>query len=196
MKIVKMAFVLCLVVFLAGCTSRSIENRMSVESTLNPEGNYGNYQTFSWVNYNTDQIIIKDPQLRAKVVEAIENALKSRGLTYDPKNPDLMVGYHGAVEQKLDEERLAAYYGDSDYTLDSDAKFNKIESWDVGTLVLMIFDAKDGTMLWQASAQAELDERASESQRKQNLQKVVQAMLATLPTEKDIEDVMKQKKSQ
>lgn len=193
MKLAKIFVVMGLVALVAGCTSRSIENRLNVESTLNPEGNYGNYRTYSWVNYNTDQVIIRDPQTRAQVVEAIESVLQSRGLTYDPKNPDLMVGYHGAVERKLDEEALASYYDETSYSLDSDAKFNKIDSWEVGTLVLMVFDAKDGTMLWQASAQAELDEKASPAQQKQNVKKAVQAMLETFPTEADIKKVMEEK---
>jgi hypothetical protein len=193
MKLAKFFVVIGLVAVVAGCTSHGIENRLNVESTLNPEGNYGNYRTYSWVNYNTDQMIIRDPQTRAQVVESIEGVLQSRGLTYDPKSPDLMVGYHGAVERKLDEEALASYYDESSYSLDTDAKFNKIDSWEVGTLVLMVFDAKDGTMLWQASAQAELDERASPSQQKQNLKKAVQAMLDTFPTEADIKKVMEQK---
>jgi len=180
-----------LVITVVGCTS--FEKELKVESTLNPDGNYGNYNTYGWVNYNTDQIIIKDPQTRGRVVEAIEDALKAKGLTYDANSPDLLVGYHGAVEQKLDEERLGVYYDQSNMELDSDSKFNKIDTWDVGTLVLLIFDAKNGMMLWQASAQAELNERSNESDKKKNIQTAVRLMLETLPTEKDIEKARKEK---
>lgn len=195
MKFGKILLVILAVAAVAGCSSRSFENRLSVESTLNPEGNYGSYRTYAWVKYNTGQVLIQDPQTRSLVVEAIENALKAKGLTYDPENPDLMVGYHGAVEQKLDEDVLATYYDEDSYHLDT-SPGKKIESWDVGTLVLMIFDSRDGTMLWRASAQAELDERASKAEQRKNLRTAVDAMLATLPTEKDIEDVQKQKSGQ
>jgi hypothetical protein len=193
LKFVYVLLVVSIIALAVGCSSRSFESRLNVESTLNPDGNYGTYKTFGWVNYNSDQVIIRDPQVRARVVEAIEQEFTSRGLTYDAQSPDLMVGYHGAVEQKLDEEQLGAYYDESSMQLDSDAKFNKIDTWDVGTLVLMIFEAKTGMMLWQASAQAELDERASESDKKKNIEAAVRAMLDTLPTSKDIDKVKKEK---
>ena len=40
---------------------------------------------------------------------------------------------------------------------------------------------------------AELDEKASPSQRKQNVKKAVEAMLETFPTEADIKKVMEEK---
>ncbi len=180
MKFVKWILVVCMVLVVAGCSSRSFESRLNVESYFNPDGNYGTYKTFAWVNYGTSQIIIKDPQTRERVVAAIENELKSRGLTYDAKSPDLMVGYHGAVEQKLDEEVVQTYYTKENYDMD-DGAFKQIDSWDVGTLAIMIFDAKDGAMLWRASAQAELDERASASDKKKNIETAVRKMLETMP---------------
>lgn len=192
MRFLNCVMVLCMVVTVVGCTS--FEKELKIESTLNPDGNYGNYHTYGWVEYNTDQIIIKDPQTRGRVVAAIEDALKAKGLKFEANSPDLLVGYHGAVDQKLDEERLGIYYDQSDMDLDSDAKFNKIDTWDVGTLVLMIFDAKNGMMLWQSSAQAELNDRASTSDKKKNIQTAVRLMLETLPTSKDIDKARKENK--
>jgi hypothetical protein len=195
MKSVKWLLFLCVVAMVVGCSSRSFESRLNVESYLNPDGNYGSYHTYAWVNYNTDQLLIKDPKVRQRVVEAIENELKSRGLTYDADSPDLMVGYHGAVEQKLDEEVVKTYYDESGYALDT-SPGKKIDSWEVGTLMLLIFDAKNGNLLWRATAQAELDDRASAQEQKKNVELAVHKMLETMPTKKDIEDAVEQRQSQ
>jgi hypothetical protein len=195
MTIVKRLMLLIIVVVVAGCTSRGIENRLNVESYFNPEGNYGTYDTYGWVDYSTDQMVIKDPKLRTKIVKAIESTLESRGLKYDTVAPDLLIGYHGAVERKLDEAVVQTYYDEASYSLDT-SPGKKVESFEVGTLVLLIFDAKDGTMLWRASAQAELDDRETASQKSKNVELAVQRMLETLPTEKDVQDAIDQKGSQ
>lgn len=195
MTLVKWLLVVGAVVVVVGCSSRSFESRLNVESYLNPDGNYGNYNTYAWVMYDTDQVIIKDPKVRQRVTEAIENELAARGLKYDAESPDLMVGYHGAVEQRLDDDVVQTYYDDSSYSLDT-TPGKKIDSWDVGTLMLVIFDAKNGNMLWRATAQAELDEKASAADRKKNVQTAVHKMLETLPTSKDIEKATKERDSQ
>jgi len=195
MTVVKWLLVIGAVVAVVGCSSRSFESRLNVESHLNPDGNYGNYDTYAWVMYDTDQVIIKDPKVRQRVTEAIENELAARGLKYDAESPDLMVGYHGAVEQRLDDDVVQTYYDDSSYGLDT-TPGKKIDSWDVGTLMLVIFDAKDGNLLWRATAQAELDEKVSAADQKKNVQTAVRKMLETLPTSKDIEKAIKERDSQ
>lgn len=195
MTIVKRLLLLLVIVIVAGCSSRSFESRLNVESYFNPDGNYGTYDTYGWVDYGTDQIVIRDPKIRTKVVNAIQDVLEARGLKYDAVAPDLLIGYHGAVERKLDEAVVQTYYDEASYALDT-SPGKKIESYDVGTLVLLIFDAKDGTMLWRASAQAELDDRETTSQKNKNIQLAVQKMLETLPTETDVQDAIEQKSSQ
>jgi hypothetical protein len=192
MTFAKKLLLLITIVTVAGCSSRSLESRLNVESYFNPDGDYGNYDTYGWVDYGTDQMVIKDPKVRQRVVEAIENEMESRGLKYDAVAPDLLIGYHGAVERKLDEAVVQTYYDEANYDMDN-SPWKKIESFEVGTLVLLIFDAKDGNMLWRASAQAELDEKASPSQQKKNIELAVQRMLETLPTERDVQDAIEQK---
>jgi len=188
-----MTLVLISILVLAGCTSKSFESKLNIESTFNPDANYGTYETYGWVDYGTDQVVIEDPAARKSVVNAIEAALEARGLKKDLVAPDLMIGYHGAVEQKLDQVVVDSYYDDNNYNMDT-SPGKKIDSWDVGTLVLLIFDAKDGNLLWQASAQAELDDRrVSQSEKKRRIETAVNKMLETLPTEKQVEDAIKQK---
>jgi hypothetical protein len=193
MTLAKRLLVLMSVVALAACTSKSFESKLSVESTFNPDGNYGSYETYGWVDYGTDVVVIEDPDTRQSVVKAIENTLEARGLRHDRMAPDLMIGYHGAVETKLDQVVVDSYYDENNYNMDTSPGKN-VDSWEVGTLVLLIFDAKDGTLLWRASAQAELDEkRVSRSEQRRRIELAVNKMLETLPTEEDVQKAIDQK---
>ena len=190
-RVVLLAVMSSLVV--AGCSSRSFENRLQVESYFNEDGNYGSYRTFAWVDYGTTIRVIEDAATRDRVTDAIEQVLYERGLKYDAEAPDLRIGYHGAVERQLDQVVVESYYHEDNYNLDA-SPGKKIDSWEVGTLVLMIFDAKDGTLLWRASAQAELDEgRVTQKEKRERIELAVQKMLETFPTREDVRKAMEKK---
>ena len=193
MKLVSQLIVLTALVVVISCTSHSFESRLNVESYFNPDGNYGTYETYGWVDYGTTVILIEDGTARKNVVKAVEAAMESRGLKKDKMAPDLLIGYHGAVERKMDQVALQSQYGDSGYQMEYGPN-DSVDSWEVGTLMLMVFDAKDGMMLWKATAQAELDERrVSQSEKRERIELAVQKMIETLPTSKDVDRARKQK---
>jgi hypothetical protein len=193
MAMAKRLFILIVVLAAAGCTSHSFESRVNVDSYFNPDGNYGTYKTYGWVDYGTDQRVIEDGTTRQRVLSAVEQAMEARGLKKDLMAPDLLIGYHGATERKLDDVEVQSYYEESDYEMAREPG-KKIDSWDVGTLMLMVFDAKSGMMLWKATAQAELDEkRVSQQEQRKRIEYAVQQMLDTLPTGEDIDKIMKKR---
>jgi hypothetical protein len=193
MALARRLLVLTALMGLVGCSSSTFESRVNVESYLNPDGNYGTYKTYGWVDYGTDQRVIEDGTTRERVKTAVEQAMEARGLKKDMMAPDLLIGYHGAVEHKLDEVEVQSYYDENDYQLAREPG-KSIDSWEVGTLMLMVFDARSGMMLWQATAQAELDEkRVSQREQRERIEYAVQKMLDTLPTGEDIDKIMKKR---
>lgn len=195
MRTAKWVLILVAIGLLAGCSSKSFESRLHVESTFNPDGDFDNYFTYAWVDYQTDEMLIKDPATRKNVVDAIEKELNERGLKYDAESPDLMIGYHGATERKLDEAVVQTYYDEDSYALDT-TPGKHIDSWEVGTLMIMIFDAKTGMLLWRASAQAELDEKnVSRSEQRRRLELAVDRMLETMPRDEETIKSRKEKGS-
>jgi hypothetical protein len=187
MKLAGQLIFLTALAILISCTSKTFESRLNVESYFNPDGNYGTYKTYGWVDYGTDVVLIEVKATRDRVVKAVEEAMESRGLKKDLVAPDLLIGYHGAVEQKLDQVALQSQYGEAGYQMESGPNDN-VDSWQVGTLMLMVFDAKDGMMLWKATAQAELDERrVSQSEKSDRIGRAVQKMIETLPTSEDVD---------
>ena len=193
MKLVGQLIVLAALVVVISCTSHSFESRLNVESYFNPDGNYGTYKTYGWVDYGTTVVLIEDGTARKNVVKAVETAMESRGLKKDKMAPDLLIGYHGAVERRMDQVALQSQYSESGYQIEYGPN-DSVDSWEVGTLMLMVFDARDGMMLWKATAQAELDERrVSQSEKRERIELAVQKMIETLPTSKDVDRARKQK---
>jgi hypothetical protein len=193
MALANRLLVLLLILAIFGCTSRSFESRLNVESYFNPDGDYGSYRTYGWVDYGTSVRVIEDSATRERVVSAIEKAVEARGLKRDLTAPDLLIGYHGATERRLDEVQVQSYYDETGYDMAREPG-KKIDSWEVGTLMLMVFDARTGMMLWQATAQAELDDaRASQKEQRKRIEYAVDKMLETLPTGDDVDKAIKQK---
>lgn len=193
MVLAKRLFVLSAVVAMVGCTSKTFESRLIVDSYFNPDGNYGTYSTYDWVDYGTNVRVIEDATTRERVIAAVQNEMEARGLRLDRTAPDLMIGYHGAVERQMDEAELQSYYSETDYQMAREPG-KQIESWETGTLMLMVFDAKTGMMLWQASAQAELDDkRVSQKERRDRIELAVKKMLETLPTGEEVDKIIKKR---
>lgn len=193
MKLVGQLIVLTALVVAISCTSNTFESRLNVESYFNPDANYGTYETYGWVDYGTSVVLIEDGTARKNVVKAVEAAMESRGLKKDMVAPDLLIGYHGATERRMDQVALQSQYGESGYQMEYGPN-DSVDSWEVGTLMLMVFDARDGMMLWKATAQAELDERrVSQSEKRERIELAVQKMIETLPTSKDVDRARKQK---
>jgi hypothetical protein len=195
MALAKRMFLFASLIALAGCSSHyNFEDRVSVESYFNPDAEYETYRTYGWVDYGTDVRVIEDATTRERVAKAIEQEMEARGLKKDLMAPDLLIGYHGAVERKMDETQLQSYYSESDYELAREPGKN-IDSWEVGTLMLLVFDAKTGMMLWKASAQAELDEkRVSQREQRERIELVVQKMLETLPAGEEVDKIIEKRK--
>ena len=67
------------------------------------------------MDYGTTVVLIEDGTARKNVVKAVEAALESRGLKKDKMAPDLLIGYHGAVESRMDQVALQSQYSESGY---------------------------------------------------------------------------------
>ena len=172
---------------LVGCTSKSFESRLNVESSFNPDAPYESYKTFDWAPYSGQETglgVLDDQQVRTDLRRMIEEELTSRGLKWVTIAPDLLVGYHAAVEAKIDEAVIEGYYDEQNMEAFGDFA-SRGAGYEEGSLVLMIFDARTGKMLWRATAQAEVDQKATKRQQKERLKIAVRKMLETMPRKGD-----------
>jgi len=120
---------------------------------------FSSYDTFAWGK--TPEVSLQDssPLMHSRLKNAIEYQLTTGGLIEDTENPDLYVTYHGEEEEKVSVDthnwgygygggwRRSAYwgsgYGDTTTT---------VRTYDVGTLIIDIWDAKEKQLIWRGSA--------------------------------------------
>lgn len=172
------------VLALAGCTSQTYDDPIKITSHFNPEGAYGTYRTWDFAKYkNTPQEgALSEASFRLELANVIESALKRYELVRVFEDPDLEVGYFLSAEYMTEDElqdwfdsgewEMPAYHGD------------RQDAWRKGSLILMVFEAESGSLLWRASAEAIVDRSTPEEQRKRLVERAVTMMLEELPKEK------------
>ncbi len=140
---------------------------------------FGKYKTFSWEKVQT-----RDPLLVERIKDAVNGTLTAKGWTQVESGGDVSLV---AMEMTRNQQTLNTSYdnfgggwrwggfgGFEDATTTT-------ETYQVGTLVLDLFDAKTKTLIWRGSSSDTLSNNADKNTR--NLDKGVQKMFAHFPPE-------------
>ena len=152
-----------------------------VKTDYDHNANFGQYRTYSWEKVQT-----KDPLLVDRIKDAVNGALTAKGWTQVDSGGDVSIV---AVEITQQQQTLNTFYdglgggwgwrrfgggGFGDATTTT-------ETYQVGSLVVDLFDAKTKTLLWRSSASDTLSNNAQKNTK--NLDKGVQKMFAHFPPE-------------
>ncbi|MCE9666580.1 DUF4136 domain-containing protein [Myxococcus stipitatus] len=170
-------------------------------STIDVKTNYDpgavqqldSFKTYAWLPPPTGgDKNVYNPIIGAEVQKATDQALQSRGYqkVSPESNPDFLVGWHGAINQKLEADTVNNYYG---YPYDPawDPFFagpvgmtvpeTYVREYEEGTLLLDIVDASSKKLVWRGRAKSELKENASPEDQQKRISKAVSKMLADFP---------------
>jgi Domain of unknown function (DUF4136) len=145
-----------------------------VKTDYDHNASFGQYKTFSWEKVQT-----RDPLLVDRIKGAVNGALAAKGWTQVESGGDVSVV---AMEITHNQQTLNTFYdgfgggwrwggfGDATTTTDT---------YQVGTLVVDLFDAKAKTLIWRGSSSDTLSNNADKNTK--NLDKGVQKMFAHFP---------------
>jgi hypothetical protein len=141
--------------------------------------NFGQYKTYSWEKVQT-----KDPLMVDRIKDAVNSALTAKGLTQVDSGGDISIV---AMEMTKNQQTLNTFYdgfgggwrwggfgGFGDATTTT-------ETYQVGTLVVDLFDAKAKNLIWRGSSSDTLSTNPDKNTK--NLDKGVQKMFAHFPPE-------------
>jgi hypothetical protein len=152
-----------------------------VKTDYDHNANFGRYRTYSWAKVQT-----KDPLLVDRIKDAVNRALTAKGWTQVDSGGDVSVV---AMEITQQQQTLDTFYdgfgggwgwrrfgggGFGDATTTT-------ETYNVGSLVVDLFDAKTKTLIWRGSSSDTLSNDAQKNTK--NLDKGVQRMFAHFPPE-------------
>ena len=134
------------------------------------------YKTFMW---------IKDPKpanplVRQRIIDDVNAALEARGLKLVTADADLAIAGHAATrtEQSLD-TFYDGFGGGWRWRGGFGSATTHVNTYEVGTLVIDIFDAKTKEALWRGTASRTLSDDPEKNS--ENLNKAVAKMLKDFP---------------
>jgi len=147
-----------------------------VKTDYDHNANVGQYKTYSW-----EKIQTRDPLLVDRIKDAVNGALTAKGWTQVESGGDVSVV---AMEITHNQQTLNTFYdgfgggwrwgGFGDATTTT-------ETYQVGSLVVDLFDAKTKNLIWRGSSSDTLSNNADKNTK--NLDKGVQKMFAHFPPE-------------
>jgi hypothetical protein len=137
--------------------------------------NFARYRTFSWIEPpNTS-----DPAIRAWLVEAIDSGLAEKGLQRVRTDGDLGIAAHVATHQA---QTLPTFYngvaGGWRWLSGFEAT-TPVRVYDVGTLVVDIFDRQTRNVMWRGSSPKALSVKSGE--RAHKLSAAISQMFRNFP---------------
>ncbi len=161
---------------------------MNIRTDYDPQAlpSFGSYRTYGWLPQpqGGDRRVNND-LVQRRIVRAVDTELQQRGYQLVTSGTrDFMVGWHAAIDGKMDVSTIDRYYGyrrgrwGGAGVVVSDTY---VREYNQGTLVLDVVDAKSNELAWRGSAQAEVRENASPEEREARITKAVQEILKRFP---------------
>ncbi|HVG64299.1 MAG TPA: DUF4136 domain-containing protein [Hyalangium sp.] len=153
----------------------------------NAVGTLSQYRTYAWLPEpkGADMRVYNDI-VEARVKQAVDQEMQARGYRLVDQNPDFKLGWHGAIDQKLDVGTMDTYYGYgwgpwySPYYAGT-VPHTYVREYEEGTLILDVVDAASNKLVWRGTAQAELSADASAEDRQRKLHDAVNKILEDFP---------------
>lgn len=176
----------------AGCTATKMaktekvyETPIAVEANYDSDLDFSKYSKWTWVPSigATGTEILDDPEFRDVVGTAVQKEMYARGYVKDDQNPDLILNAIVTIE-KIDktyiEENFQGTYKPDYYADLPDGGAGK-SSWDEGTMMIFIYDAAKGQVIWHGTAQTEVYKKAVDGMWQKRVPEIVAQLLASLP---------------
>lgn len=137
-------------------------------------------ETFAWMKTADTSVAGQNGLMHSRIVNAIEHYLSQAGVREVEADPDVWVTYHTDTEKEWSVDtdtmgygypgswRWGGYWGPMDTT-------TTVRSYDRGTLIVDVWDAKTKKMVWRGSVSAVIPEKPAKLEKRiyKSLEKMV-----------------------
>lgn len=147
------------VLFAAGALGACASQRVATD--FDSAARFGDLKTFAWLAPSRDQVedpVLDSELLGRKIQRAAANELVRRGyvLVRDDAAPDFFVTYHTSSRERIRDAGgisigvgLGGGYRRSRHSIFVGDHFGGVESYQEGTLILDIIDARTRELIWR-----------------------------------------------
>jgi len=164
---------------IAGCS------KMNVTTDFDPEADFSVFKTWDWLPGappETGDRRLDSPQVRERIARVIAEEFAGRGFPRGSETPDFYVIYHAALDQQITARNIENYYQYINYTVFvPHVTSSYTEVWDIGTLIVDVFNAKTRTLVWRGTSRVEFNYQAGPRENEPIIRKAVQKMLEGFP---------------
>ncbi len=122
---------------------------------------FESYETFAWAGNAEASLANESPLMHSRLKNAIEFQLTTAGLREDPEDPDLYVTYYTDSQKEVQFSTTGMNYGygpgwgwDPYWGGGMTTTTTTSHTYERGTLVVDLWDAKTETAVWRGSAEA------------------------------------------
>jgi hypothetical protein len=123
---------------------------------------FNKYETFAWARTPEASLQDTSPLMHSRIKNAIEYQLTTGGMIEDTESPDVYVTYHGEHESKVNFNTMDYGYGYGRgwrWGGGMGSSTTTVSEYDVGTLVIDIWDAETRQMIWRGTATKTIPEK-------------------------------------
>jgi hypothetical protein len=167
------ALSLAAVISTFACSPKYGGSAAEYTSKLGDGADLSKYHTWSFVpttHLPTGDPRLSNPAFAAAFERGVEREMVARGFEKAESAPDMIVNYQIDVERKMGDDEWTEYYADQ--------KFSQPDlPWEEGSILIILFDSKDGKALWGGRATGELDPKATDAQRRERIQDVIRRIM-------------------
>lgn len=157
---------------------------LRISTDYDPNTDFSSLRTYAWME--SQRTRPQDPRvdnslLETRVKNAVDAELAQKGYrAVSPDQADFLVGYHAAVQSKIDAYTMSNFYG---YRPGWGGGVSDIHvyEYDEGSLVIDFVDPETKQLLWRGGAQAEVNQRADPAKREERIRMAVQKVLSRFP---------------
>ncbi len=178
---------------LAGCTATKMsstakvyETPIAVDAHYTEGVDFSKFKTWTWIPSvgATGSERIDDPEFRDVVGTAVQKEMYARGYAKTTEKPDLVLNAFVSLE-KIDKKYIEENFNGTykpDYYADLPDGGSSKSSWEEGTLMLFIYDASKGQVVWYGTAKTETTKNAPDGMWQKRVQDIVAQLLDSLPS--------------
>lgn len=147
-----------------------------------PEADFSGLLSYDWaaLSEGAHDPRVDNDLLKSRLQAAVNTELATKGFVLSGDAPDFVIGYHAAIEQRIDvREVVTRRYGYRGGWYDDVA--THVREYDEGTLILDIVEAERNQLVWRGTAKGEVDLFAKPEEKAARIQEAVQKLLADFP---------------
>ncbi len=184
MKKISLLVTLVMVTGLLGCSSVQVS-----QDYVNTAA-FSQLQTYNWhpqpVKYG-DDVRESNPLLHRRFVETISTVFAEKRYSMVPQ-ADFLVTYKYSITQKIESYPNTAYYGygygygrNRHYSRIGFGVGSDIRQYDVGTLIIDIYDSTTNTVIWRGKGSDIVTSHPSPQQTTEMVNRLVREVLVQFP---------------